>query len=80
MRRLVVGLIRGGLPATVFALTQSEAWLLRSAVVLFLLMLVFCTIVWRQVSESTAIAKQANDRATDLDERTAALEEKYRQE
>lgn len=73
----VLGAVLAGMTAAVLALTQSEAWLLRAAVVLFVLMLVFCAVIWLQVNESTRIANAANDLATDLDKRTAALEEKY---
>lgn len=76
MRRL------GGLlqvvPAAVIALTQSEAWLLRVAIVLFVCMVGFCLVIASKVKESTQVANAANTLATSLDERTAALEEKLR--
>lgn len=63
--------------SSVFALTQSELWLLRAAVVLFVLMVTFCVVIAKQVRESTKVANTANEKATALDERTAALEEKF---
>lgn len=72
----VLGAVLAGTAAVVLALTQSEAWLLRVAVALFVLMLAFCVVVVHQVRESTQIAKAANKLATDLDGRTADIEER----
>lgn len=62
--------------ASVLALTSSELRLIRGAVVLFIGMIVFCTFVLRQMNESTRIAKAANKLATELDGRTASIEER----
>jgi membrane protein implicated in regulation of membrane protease activity len=62
--------------ASVLALTASETLLIRLAVLLFAGMVLFCAVVWRQVAESTRIAKAANDLATELDGRTASIEER----
>lgn len=76
-RRLAGVVIQWSSAATVVALTGGEAWLLRTAVVLFGLMLAFCGVVWHQVSQSSKVANDANAKATALDVRTAALEEKF---
>lgn len=62
--------------ASVLALSSSETLLIRGAVVLFVGMIAFCTVVLRQMNESTRIAKAANEKATELDGRTALIEER----
>jgi hypothetical protein len=68
--------ILGSATATELALTPAEAWLLRSSVGLFIAMVAYCAWIGVRVNEAAVEGREANRKATDLDRRTAAIEEK----
>lgn len=71
MRHLAVATIYA-----VVALTRGEAWLLRGAVLLFAVTVGLCVWILMKVQDAERAATAANEQATALAKRTAALEAK----